>query len=263
MSKPGDSTPSAATMRLNKCLARAGFGSRRSVEELISAGRVKLNGQVVHDMGRQVNPENDELEVDGRPAVMPRDFRVYAFHKPLEVVSTLKSQGGQASLLPYRLQADLPDRFMPVGRLDSESTGLLLWTDDGQLNQDLCQPVTGLWKTYQVESSEDLSPTQLKNLITGKIEIDGRKVLPCRLEQKVDGTTRDWVMQIHEGRRRQIRRMFRKVGARVRNLHRTDIGPVSLGLLRPGDFRRLSHQEVEALRLAVAKPTPKSSSRRR
>jgi 23S rRNA pseudouridine2605 synthase len=263
MGKPDNSTPPAATMRLNKCLARAGFGSRRSVEELISAGRVKLNGEVVRDMGRQVDPENDQLEVDDRPAVMPRDFRVYAFHKPLDVVSTLKSQGGQASLLPYRLQADLADRFMPVGRLDSESTGLLLWTDDGQLNQDLCQPLTGLWKTYQIQSTEDLSPTQLKHLIMGKIEIDGRKVRPCRLEQKTDGTTRDWVMEIHEGRRRQIRRMFRKVGARVRTLHRTDIGPVSLGLLRPGDFRRLSHHEVEALRSAVAKPAPKPSSRHR
>ncbi len=263
MSKSDDSSSQSGTMRLNKCLARAGFGSRRSVEEIISAGRVSLNGKIVTDMGRQVDTEKDLLEVDGRPAVMPSDFRVYAFHKPLDVVSTLKAQGGQASLGPYRLQADLPDRFMPVGRLDSESTGLLLWTDDGQLNQDLCQPLTGLWKTYQIESTEDLSPTQLKNLTTGKVEIDGRKVRPCRLKQAPDGTTRDWVMEIHEGRRRQIRRMFRKVGARVRRLHRTEVGPVSLGLLRAGDFRRLTHHEVESLRSAVAKPAPKTSSRRR
>ncbi len=263
MNKTGDTPHPAGSMRLNKCLARAGFGSRRSVEELITAGRVSLNGEIVRDMGRRVDPETDILEVDGRPAMMPTDFRVYAFHKPLDVVSTLKAQGGQPSLLPYRLQADLPERFMPVGRLDSESTGLLLWTDDGQLNQDLCQPLTGLWKTYQIESTEDLSPTQLKNLTTGKVEIDGRKVRPCRLEQAPDGTTRDWVMQIHEGRRRQIRRMFRKVGARVRRLHRTDVGPVALGLLRPGDFRRLSRQEVEALRKAVAQPAKKTSSRRR
>jgi len=247
------SSTDTATMRLNKFLARAGFGSRRSVEEIILAGRVTLNGAIVRDLGRRVDPERDDLAVDGTAAVVPRDFRVYAFHKPLDVVSTLKSQGGQASLQPYRLQSDIADRFMPVGRLDSESTGLLLWTDDGQLNQSLCQPATGLWKTYEVDINDDLSPTQLTKLTGGKIEIDGRRVRPCRLQLRPDGTTRQWQMQLHEGRRRQIRRMFRKVGLKVLRLHRTAVGPIALGLLRPGDFRRLSPQEVAALRSAVTR----------
>ena len=241
-------------LRLNKFLARAGFGSRRSVEEIIVAGRVTINGEVVRELGRRIDPATDKLTVDGMPAVMPRDYRVYAFHKPLDVVSTLKSQGGQASLLPYRIQADIADRFMPVGRLDSESSGLLLWTDDGQLNQDLCQPQTGLWKTYHIEINEDLAPTPLKNLTTGKIELDGRQCRPCKLKMMPEGTTRHWVMELHEGRRRQIRRMFRKVGLKVKKLHRVAVGPIKLGLLRPGDFRRLSHQEVETLRAAVATP---------
>ncbi len=244
-------------LRLNKFLARAGFGSRRSVEGLITGGRVTVNGKAARELGLRVDPENDLVAVDGKPAVQPRDFRVYVFHKPLDVVSTLKSQGGQPSLLPYRLQADIADRFMPVGRLDSESTGLLLWTDDGQLNQDLCRPHTALWKTYQVGINEDLPPHRLKTLTGGKIEIDGRKCRPCKLELKPEGTTRQWVMQLHEGRRRQIRRMFRKVGLKVTSLHRTDIGPVSLGLLRPGDFRRLTVKEVTALRAAVAGPQQK------
>lgn len=246
--------PAPGSLRLNKYLARAGFGSRRSVEEIITAGRVTLNGETVRDLGRRVDPDNDELTVDGRPAVLPRDLRVYAFHKPLDVVSTLKAQGGQPSLLPYRLQADIADRFMPVGRLDSESTGLLLWTDDGQLNQDLCQPQTGLWKTYHLEINDDMAPTALKNLTTGKIDLDGRKVRPCRLKMQTGGTTRQWVIEIHEGRRRQIRRMFRKVGLKVLRLHRVAVGPVELGLLRPGDFRRLNPQEVAELRLAIAGP---------
>jgi len=249
-----DNSRHVNTIRLNKFLARAGFGSRRSVEDLIAAGRVSLNGDVVRDLGRQVDPERDRLAVDGTAAILPRDYRVYAFHKPLDVVSTLKAQGGQASLLPYRLQADIADRFMPVGRLDSESTGLLLWTDDGQLNQDLCQPGTGLWKTYEIEITEDLAPTPRAKLTAGKIELDGRKCRPCRLEMKPDGTTRQWIMKLHEGRRRQIRRMFRKVGLKVKRLHRTAVGPISLGLLRPGDFRRLTNQEVAALRAAVNRP---------
>ena len=128
MGKPED------TIRLNRFLARAGLGSRRAVEDLIRQGRVRVNGQNVADLGRQVNPHADRIEVDGVPARLPEDYRIYAFHKPLGVVSTLKAQGGQPSLDRYRLQSDLPERFVPIGRLDSESTGLLLWTDDGQLN---------------------------------------------------------------------------------------------------------------------------------
>lgn len=241
------------TMRLNRFLARAGHGSRRSVEEIIRAGRVAIDGQTVSDLGRQVDAATQTVTVDGVPASLPRDFRVYAFHKPMDVVSTLKAQGGQASLLPFKLQSDIPDRFVPVGRLDSESTGLLLWTDDGELNQVLCRPNSGVWKTYEVELGADLPESSLPELTDGKINIDGRPCLPCQLELAEDMTTRNYVMRLHEGRRRQIRRMFKKVGIKVTRLHRVAIGPVKLGLLRPGDFRRLNHEEENQLRLEVAK----------
>ncbi len=235
-------------MRLNRYLARAGLGSRRSVETLVTEGRVAINGKTITELGRRVLPENEEVTVDGRPIFMPEGFRVYAFNKPRDVVSTLASQGGQPSLLPYRLQSDLPDRFMPVGRLDSETTGLLLWTDDGNLNQNLCQPRSGLWKTYELELNEDLNQNLVRTLTQGGIEIDGRPCLPCRLKRNSGGTTQQWVIEIHEGRRRQIRRMFRAVGRRVMKLHRVAVGPVKLGTLRPGDFRKLDHNEVEKLR---------------
>jgi len=235
-------------MRLNRYLARAGLGSRRSVETFITEGRVAIDGKTVTDLGRRVLTETEDVTVDGRPVILPEGFRVYAFNKPLDVVSTLVSQGGQPSLLPYRLQSDLPDRFMPVGRLDSETTGLLLWTDDGNLNQDLCRPKSGLWKTYELQVNEDLTPHLIKNLTRGGIEIDGRPCLPCRLKMKPGGTTLHWIMEIHEGRRRQIRRMFRAVGRRVTKLHRVAVGPVKLGNLRPGDFRKLDHNDVEKLR---------------
>ena len=235
-------------MRLNRYLARAGLGSRRSVETLVIEGRVAINGKTITELGRRVLPDSEEVTVDGRPISLPEGYRVYAFHKPMDVVSTLASQGGQPSLLPYRLQSDLPDRFMPVGRLDSETTGLLLWTDDGNLNQDLCRPKSGLWKTYELELNEDLNQNLVRTLTQGGIEIDGRPCLPCRLKRKSGGTTRHWIIEIHEGRRRQIRRMFRAVGRRVMKLHRVAVGPVKLGTLRPGDFRKLDHNEVEKLR---------------
>lgn len=235
-------------MRLNRFLARAGLGSRRSVETLVRDGRVAIDGQTVSDLGRRVQAGTDVVTVDGRPVSLPRDYRIYAFHKPHGVVSTMVAQGGQPSLLPYQLQADIPDRFVPVGRLDSETTGLLLWTDDGDLNQALCLPRSKLWKTYEVDVSLDPTPEQVKMLTRGSIEIDGRTVRPCRMQLKPEGTTRQWVIEIHEGRRRQIRRMFKAAGLKVLRLHRIAVGPIRLGNLRPGDFRRLNQEESVNLR---------------
>ena len=250
------------TMRLNRFLARTGHGSRRSVEEYIRQGLVAINGQIVKDLGRQVDLENDQVTVDGVPTQMPRGHRIYAFHKPKGIVSTLKSQGGQSSLLPYRLQSEIADRFVPVGRLDSETTGLLLWTDDGDLNQVLCKPDSGVWKTYEVELAADLPLTKVPQLTDGQIFIDGRQCRPCRLELAENKTTRHWVMQLHEGRRRQIRRMFKKVGVKVSALHRVAVGPIELGLLRPGDFRRLSHEEELTLRQEVAQSSKSDDSKK-
>jgi 23S rRNA pseudouridine2605 synthase len=249
-------------MRLNRFLARAGLGSRRSVETLVREGRVAIDGQTVEDLGRRVHLETEQVTLDGTLIYLPEGYRVYAFHKPIEVVSTLAVQNGQPSLLPYRLQADIPDRFMPVGRLDSETTGLLLWTDDGELNQALCQPRSGLWKTYEVDLNKDLAPDNIRTLTQGGIEIDGRPCLPCRLRLSSAGTTRQWVMEIHEGRRRQIRRMFQAVGLKVLRLHRTAVGPVRLGLLRPGGFRRLNHEEVDELRGLLKGPSKGSNKSR-
>ncbi len=261
-------TSTKQTLRLNRFLARAGHGSRRSVEDIIREGRVAIDGKIVTDLAIQVDPENQVVSVDGNQTHLPQDFRVYAFHKPLDVVSTLKSQGGQPSLEPYRLQSQIPDRFVAIGRLDSESTGLLLWTDDGDLNQKLCKPEGGIWKTYEVDLGADLPASKIPLLTEGKINIDGRPCRPCKLELAPDKTTRNWIMQLHEGRRRQIRRMFKKVGIKVIRLHRVAVGPVQLGLLRPGDFRRLTHDEEQQLRREVAlaaenEPKSRSRSRRR
>ena len=243
--------PPDETMRLNRYLARCGLGSRRAVEELIVAGRVAVDGATVNDLGRRVDPARARVTVDDRPAVLPTDTRIYAFHKPHGVVSTLKAQGGQPSLLPYRNRADLPERFVPVGRLDAASTGLLLWTDDGELAQRLLRPATGLWKTYELELDRAPAELQVKALTGGRLRLDGRPVQPCRFALRECGTTLEWVMELHEGRKRQIRRMCGAVGLRVVRLHRVAVGPVKLGLLRPGDFRRLGPHEERDLRRAA------------
>jgi pseudouridine synthase len=238
-------------MRLNRFLARCGFGSRRAVEELIRAGRVTVGGEVVTELATRVDPEA-RVAVDGMAAHLPREYRVYAFHKPHGVVSTLKAQKGQPSLDAYRRRADIPDRFVPVGRLDSETTGLLLWTDDGELSQALCRPRSRIWKTYEVDLDGAPGRSDIKLLTRGGIELDGRPCLPCRLERRPGGTDRQWIMDLHEGRKRQIRRMFKAVGLKVEVLHRVAVGPVVIGKLRPGGFRRLDRELEQTLRRLAA-----------
>jgi 23S rRNA pseudouridine2605 synthase len=238
-------------LRLNRYLARAGYGSRRGVETLVNERRVAINGEVVTDLARRVDPTRDDVRVDGMPVDLPQDFRVYAFHKPVGVVSTMRSQGGQQSLVGFALRASIPGRFKPVGRLDADSGGLLLWTDDGDLGQALLKPKSEVWKRYEVELAKVLAPNAEKMLAAGKIVLDGYPVLRCKVHPDPDGDRRRWTLELHEGRKRQIRRMMAAVGAKVVILTRTAIGPVELGRLHEGDFRRLGHPEEEALRKAA------------
>jgi 23S rRNA pseudouridine2605 synthase len=243
--------PKPDSIRLNRFLSRCGLGSRRSVEELIRAGRVTVNGERVVELSLRVLPRGDEVRVDGRPVVWPTDFRVYAFHKPAGVVSTLKPQGGQIGLVGFRDGGDLPERFVPVGRLDAETTGLLLWTDDGVLNQALCRPASKVWKRYKLRLARELAPAECTLLVNGSIKLEGRACAPCRLEldQPMDG--RHWLMDLREGRKRQIRRMVASFGVKVLDLHRVAVGPIELGRLKSGGFRRLELREVAALRRAA------------
>ncbi len=236
------------SLRLNRYLARAGYGSRRGVETLVNERRVAINGEIVTDLARRVDPARDEVRVDGLPVEAPQDFRVYAFHKPVGIVSTMRSQGGQLSLVGFALRASIPNRFKPVGRLDADSGGLLLWTDDGDLAQALLKPKSEVWKRYEVVLAKVLAPNAEKTLAAGKIILDGYPVLRCKVHPDPEGDRRRWTLELHEGRKRQIRRMMAAVGAKVVTLTRTAIGPVELGRLHEGDFRRLGRPEEEALR---------------
>ncbi len=248
---PKRPTDPDSTLRLNRYLARAGYGSRRSVEDIVREGRVAIDGEVVHDLGRRIEPGRDTVTVDGMHADLPTDVRIYAFHKPADVVCTLRPQGSQRGLESYQRGADLPERFKPVGRLDQDSTGLLLWTDDGELAEALLRPRSGVWKTYEVTLSQNLGKGLERTLADGSITLDGRPVRPCRVHADPSGNRRRWQLELHEGRKRQIRRMIAAVDGKVVALVRMAVGPVQLGRLREGDFRRLTNDEEQALRKAV------------
>ena len=238
--------------RLNRFLARSGLGSRRSVEALITAGRVTVDGEVVREPGRRVLP-GQRVAVDGREVRPPARARVLAFHKPPGVVSTLRAQDRRPCLADYRRRAGLPGNLVPVGRLDADSSGLLLWTDDGELAQSLTRPAGHVWKVYRVVLDGPLPPAAAERLTAGRLELDGRPCLPSRLRPGPD--PRRWEMALREGRHRQVRRMFALVGRRVVRLHRVAVGPVRLGRLPAGSFRELSDREIAALRAAVRRDT--------
>jgi len=244
----------SAELRLNRFLARAGLGSRRGVEDLIAAGRVRVNGVVVQEPGRRVDPEQDHVLCDGTEVRLPIEWRVLAYHKPRGVVCSLRRQDERPCLADVRRESGLGEGLVPVGRLDAETSGLLLWTDDGALAERLMLPGHGIWKRYEVGLDRPLPRDGERQVREGAIELDGRLCLPARLEP-LDGSRRAWRYELHEGRNRQIRRVFLTMGCRVTALHRSAVGPVELGDLEPGRFRELGADDVAALRGSLAEPT--------
>jgi 23S rRNA pseudouridine2605 synthase len=234
--------------RLQRYLARSGVASRRACEQLIADGRVRVNGEPVVMPGTSVDADADRVEVDGRP-VRPTTTRTYIMlHKPTGVVSTASDPQGRPTVLQL---VSSPVRVYPVGRLDADSEGLLLLTDDGDMAMRLTHPRYGVEKEYRALVRGGVSRDLLDRLSAG-IMLDGRMTAPARFtwdERMADGA---WLrVTIHEGRNRQIRRMASAVGLEVVRLVRTRIGPLRLGNLPLGAWRPLSQSEVDAMRKAV------------
>ena len=242
--------PAPEGVRLNRFLARAGAGSRRGVEDLIRAGRVRVDGRVVTDLSTRVDPGANTVDIDGRTLNMPTRWRVFAFNKPIGVVCTLTAQDKRACLSDYRDMSDLPANLIPVGRLDADTGGLLIWTDDGDLGQALCRPDSKVWKHYELELDAALDPGAIPALRDGGIELDGRPCRPAQINPLGPGGLA-WSIRIREGRNRQIRRMFESVGRRVVRLRRVAYGPIDLGDLEPGRFRELDAEEISKLRATI------------
>jgi len=237
--------------RLQKYLAHAGVASRRACEQLIVAGRVSVNGETVTALGTQVDPQRDRVEVDGRPITLPRRHTYLLLNKPRGVLSTARDPHGRPTVMDL-----IPSgtRVYPVGRLDMDSEGLLLLTDDGELAQRLTHPSYEHDREYHVWVDGRPEERSLQRLRAG-IELEDGPTWPAEvtvLRRERGGTWLRFV--IHEGRKRQVRRMCEALGHRVRRLIRVAMGPLTLGDLAEGQHRALTRQEQRALRQAVGLP---------
>ncbi len=232
--------------RLQKVLAALGWGSRRLSEELIAEGRVTVNGDVA-ELGRRVDTLTDVIAVDGVPIGARPDFVYYLLNKPRGVISTAHDPHGRPTVVDLVPQSP---RVFPVGRLDGETEGLLLLTNDGELTHFLTHPSKGVEKEYLVllEGNPRLTESQLRRLRDG-VELEDGKTAEAKVSQRSDMTVS---MTIHEGRNRQIRRMIEAVGHRVERLVRVRIGPLIDSKLKPGAWRELSLAERKALVEAMA-----------
>ncbi|CAA7602055.1 tRNA pseudouridine38-40 synthase [Acididesulfobacillus acetoxydans] len=242
----------AAGIRLQKLLAQAGCASRRQAEVMIRAGRVAVNGLIVTDMGRKVL-ESDEVRLDGHTVRAGQSRHYYLLNKPVGVISSARDPRGRPTVVD--LLSGVPVRVYPVGRLDFDTSGLLLLTDDGELAYRLTHPRYGVEKTYRVTLRQRVAPEALRALRTGIFLEDG-KTAPARV--RTAGRERECEIveiTIHEGRNRQVRRMFAALGYPVLKLERVRFGPIRLeSTLKPGLFRVLNRREVEALRKITGLP---------
>jgi len=241
-------TAASGAVRLQKVLATAGVGSRRASEELIAAGRVTVNGRVAR-LGDKVDPATAVIHVDGERVVTDTRLVYLAMNKPAGVVSTMADERGRAAIADYL--GGVPERVYHVGRLDADSEGLLLLTNDGDLAHRLMHPSYEVPKTYVCEVAGPLPRSVGRQLLAGVNLADGyAKADRFRVIDTVDRTALVEVV-LHEGRKHIVRRMFDAVGHPVSRLVRTAIGPIRLGDLKPGRIRRLNQAEVAALFKAV------------
>jgi len=231
-------------MRLNKYLAHAGIASRRAAEELIERGKVRIDGQVVHALGTIVPPDAT-VEVNGKIVQLPSAHTYVIMNKPAGVVTTMSDPAGRRTVAEA-LPKSLP-RVVPVGRLDYDTSGLLLLTDDGDLANRLLHPRYGVDKTYRATVRGRLSPDEVRYLLEG---VKTPEFRAAQAQLRVVATRRGHSiidLTIHEGRNRQVRKMFEALGHPVLALERVRFGPLRLGALPAGAVRQLSEREVAQL----------------
>jgi pseudouridine synthase len=231
--------------RLQKILARAGLGSRRACEELIRQGRVTVNGQVAQ-LGQKADPERERITVDGKPIRLKRHHTYIALHKPAGVISTTHDPQGRPTVVD--LAPHPPNtRLWPVGRLDLDSEGLILLTNDGELAHRLTHPRYEHTKEYKVCVAGHPDGVTLKRWREGVL-LDGRRTAPAQVELLPRKGNRTWLrVVLREGRKREIRRVAALLGYPVHRLIRVRIGPVRLRDLKPGEWRYLTRQELEQI----------------
>ncbi|PKQ26091.1 MAG: MFS transporter [Actinobacteria bacterium HGW-Actinobacteria-4] len=232
-------------IRLQKVLASAGVGSRRKCEEIIERGEVKVNGEVVDQLGVRVNPDEVVIEVKGKRVSVDDNHVTVVLNKPAGVVSTMSDPQGRPALDAFVKEYD--ERLFHVGRLDAETTGVLLLTNDGELANRLAHPTHGVPKIY-VAKVKGKVPKNIGTTLRAGVELeDGPvRVTSCTVKD-IRGDHSLVEVELHEGRNRIVRRMFDEVGFPVVELVRTQFGPIRLGTLSPGEVRQLGREEVGEL----------------
>jgi pseudouridine synthase len=250
-------------IRLQKLLSQAGIASRRAAEQLIADGRVSVNGRTIREMGVKADPSVDDVRVDGRRLKGAQRLRYVLLYKPAGYVTTRADPQRRRTVMD--LLAGVPEYVYPVGRLDYDSEGLLLLTNDGDLAARLTHPRHGVERTYEARVAGIPSPDAMDRLRHG-IPLDGRRTLPADVvllnPMKSPATAgrdeREGVLRItiREGRNRQVRRMCEAVGHPVRRLTRTRIGAIADRRLKPGEWRELTGEEIRTLQDLASRPAP-------
>lgn len=239
-------------MRINKFISLCGIASRRAADTLVADGRVQVNGETVTDLGHQIDEANDVVSVDGKTAVLPRKTKVILFHKPAGCVCTKDDPQGRKTVYDY-----LPpgyQSFKYVGRLDLQSRGLLLFTDDGELLHRLTHPSYEIPRSYYVWTTKPLSDTAAQRLVDG---VDIRDTEDPDAQEEIAFATDVYLengfaeLVLIEGKNREIRRMMRAIGYEIRDLKRVSYCQIQLGDLPAGEFRELTADEMNKLRQAV------------
>ena len=235
-------------IRLNRFLAMAGVGSRRNCDGFILEGRVKVNDKPVVRLGMRVDPETDVVEFDGK-IIEPPNERIYILlNKPLRTVTTAKDDKKRRTVIDL---IGAPRRLFPVGRLDYNTTGALLITNDGDLTYYLIHPRFQIKKVYRVMLNKVIRPIDLHHFQNG-IDLDGRKTMRCKARELRRMGNRSYLeVELHEGRNRQIRRMFEVLGYHVEQLHRNNFAGMEVNDLNPGEWRELTSGEVRKLKALV------------
>lgn len=232
-------------MRINKYIANSGIASRRKADELIKAGKVKVNGKVMSQPGYDV-ADSDEVLVEGKPVQSTENKVYYAMNKPLGVITSVNDDRGRMTVVD--IMSDVEERVFPVGRLDYNTSGLLLLTNDGDFANRIMHPGRRVDKTYRVRVAGNISKMKISVLRAG-VRLGKFKTSPARVDV-ITWNRHSMILEvtIHEGKNRQIRRMFEAVGYPVQELERISIGNMKLGHLKPGQYRKLSKRELEYFR---------------
>ena len=232
--------------RLQKYIARCGVASRRKAEELITSGKVLVNGKYVKELGAKVNPTRDRVKVDGQ-LLEPEALEYYIFNKPKGVITSITDPEGRKTVMDYINSVKV--RIYPVGRLDYHTEGLLLLTNDGTMAQNLAHPSKWVTKTYEVKVKDRVFDEHLEQLAVG-VKLEDGMTAPCEItDYGFNGKTGLTTVEItiHEGRNRQVRRMFEHFGYSIHNLKRINYAGLNLKGLKRGAFRKLTREEVKQL----------------